>query len=460
MKRRGFSPTTRTFQTLFNGLSKIEHWPTHPKQLKNARSLYEAFERHIESLKRHDPDHPDLSIDPLAGYIRILGSAGCYQEIFDVYYSMDQEGRLAPNQYIFTAMFKAIVAAKGDTTEGSVKVAADTRLLWSQMIKISNKTKAFTPDSHLVTSALAALAGGNKADHELAFGIINQYYGLEVDKPVSRSGMFPLQAEPLDVIFRLCTQSQNYAQARQFLQQVKRRPGDIGGPSILDRAHMEEVLRAELALGEPGLGYHAVDTLEWMLRQEIIGSNGPKIRPALSTYNLVMQACWRSGDWPSAMRTFDLMTGYHAHDFMDGSVAESPRFDKRGPGRNLPATAEFTSLMLKTALVTKNRANIRQALRIVNHIGFVTILGSQGQERQTTTKTIKDKAFYGSKFATALTEAVNTALEEGGKFARPEEAKTWQALSKEAKAHLTEIGVPVKSGRQQKSSNTPSERSD
>ncbi|KAF8913893.1 hypothetical protein CPB84DRAFT_1669132 [Gymnopilus junonius] len=435
MKRRGFSPTTRTFQTLFNGLSRIEHWPTHPKQLTNARSLYEAFQRHLASLKRHDPQHPDLSVDPLAPYIRILGSAGHYQEIFDVYYAMDQEGLLTPNQYIFTAMFQAIAAAKNDTTEGSVKVAADARMLWSQMMKASSKSKSFTPDSHLVSAALGALAGGNAPDHDFAFRLVAQYFGLEVDRPVSRPGMFPLQPESLAVILRLCNQSQNYALATQFIQQVKRRPADTGGVSILDRAHMEEGLRADLMIREPGLGYHAIETLEWMLRQEITGANGPKIRPASSTYNLVMQACWRSGDWDSAKRAFDLMTGYHSHDFMDGSVASSPRFDKRGPGRNLPPNAEFISSMLRAALATMNRANVRQVVRIVDFLGFDNVLGF-GMERKETSKIVKDRAFFGTKLASAVVDAVDTLLEEGGKFARPHEAHRWKALAKVAKAQL------------------------
>ncbi|KDR83746.1 hypothetical protein GALMADRAFT_219578 [Galerina marginata CBS 339.88] len=433
MKRRGFSPTTRTFQTFFNGLARIDHWSTHPKQLVNARSLYEAFQRHVSSLKRHDPNDAELSIDPLAGYIRILGNAGLYQEVFDVYYAMDQDGPLAPNQFVFTAMFQAIAAAKNDTTEGSVKVAADARMIWGQLIKASKKSPGFTPDSHTVVAALGALAGGNQPDHELALRLVTQYFGLETDKSVSKPGMFPLQPESLAAILRLCNQSENYALATKFLQQVKRRPDDIGGVSILDRAHMEEVLRAELTLRETGLGYHAVETLEWMLRQEITGPNGPKIRPGMSTYNLVIQACRRSGDWNGATRTFDLMTGYHAHDFMDGSVAAVPRFDKRGLGRNLPATAEFMSFMLRVALGTKNRADMRQALRIVDYLGLENL----------TTKSVKQRDFFGTKLASAVIDAVNTVLEEQGKYTRLEEAMKWKVLAGEARTQIGDHTAPT-----------------
>jgi hypothetical protein len=101
------------------------------------------------------------------------------------------------------------------------------------------------------------------------------------------------------------------------------------------------------------------------------------------------------------------MTGYHSHDFMDGSVAETPRQDKRGPGRSFSPNAEFMSWMVQTALATKNSANIRQSLRMVDYLGFENILNvERAGELKNTTKILKNKAFFGSKFSSAITEAV------------------------------------------------------
>lgn len=407
MKRRGLSPSTRTFQTFFNGLYRIEDWSIHSKQLTNARSLYDAYQRHISSVKKYDPSSSELLIDPLAGYIRILGSAGQYQEVFDVYYAMDQEGPLSPNQFIFTAMFHAIVAAENTVPGGAAKVAADARLLWNQMNKASTRSPGFTIDSFCIVAALKALSGGNKVDHDLAFQITTMYFGLIPDKPKSANGILPLHPESLTVILKLCNQSKRHEVCSQFLRQVRRRDEDAGGVSIIDRRHVEEVLRGELASDGSDVAYRALETLEWMLRQEVIGPNGPKIRPALSTYVIVVQACRRDADWKSATRTFDLMTGYHSHDFMDGSVAKTPRQDKRGPGRSFPPDAEFMSWMVQTALSTKNLANIRQLLRMVDYLGFENILNVEGAgDLKNTTKILKDKAFFGSKLSSAITEAV------------------------------------------------------
>jgi len=434
MKRRGFSPTTRTFQTFFNGLSRIEDWSIHTKQLTNARSLYEAYQRHISSIKRHDSDSPELLINPLAEYIRILGNAGRYQEVFDIYYAIDQEGPLSPNQFIFTAMFHAIVAAKNNVSEGSAKVAADARLLWNQMMKASTRSPGFAIDSFSIVAALNALSGGNQVDHDLAFQITAKYFGLVPDKPKSSLSILPLQPESFAAILKLCNQTKRYELCAQFLQQVRRRQEETGGVSIIDRLHVEEGLRGELTSGGSDVAYHALETLEWMLRQEIIGSNGPKIRPALSTYNIVIQACRRDADWKSATRTFDLMTGYHSHDFMDGSVADAPRRDKRGPGRSFPPNAEFMSWMMRTALTTRNPANIRQSLRMVEYLGFETILRGQGAEElmNTTNKVLKNRAFFGSKFASAVAEAVSFVLDKKAHYARQSEAEKWKRLDSQA----------------------------
>jgi len=204
--------------------------------------------------------------------------------------------------------------------------------------------------------------------------------------------------------------------------------------SIIDRLHIEEILRGELASGGSDVAYHALEILEWMLRQEIIGSNGPKIRPALSTYNIVVQACRRDADWKSATRTFDLMTGYHSHDFMDGSVADAPRKDKRGPGRSFSPNAEFMSWMLRTALSTRNPANVRQSLRIVDYLGFETILNGQGAgELNSASKILKNRAFFGTKFASAVVEAVNFVLDKKVHYARQSEAEKWKMLSSQAR---------------------------
>jgi len=147
-----------------------------------------------------------------------------------------------------------------------------------------------------------------------------------------------------------------------------------------------------------------------------------------------MMACWRSVDWNSATRTFELLTGYHAHDFMDGVCAEAPRFTQRSKGRNLEPSAEFMSAMVKTALATKNRANMRQCLRIVDHIGMKELLSKTTTTGTYSRKVVKSQNFYALKLAGAIVDTVQYVLPGDSGRRRPSEAevKRWEALASTA----------------------------
>jgi hypothetical protein len=421
---------------MFAGLSRIEHWSTHPKQLTNARSIYDSFQRHMTAVEKEDSNSPELSVNPLASYIKLLGDAGEYQEIFDVYYAMNTEGLLSPNQFIFTAMFQAL-STKNEASSSSnltinVKNAADARLLWTQMLKASRKSPGFQVDSFIVTSALTTLSRGRPTDQDFAFEIVRDYFGLTVPGDPPSTGILPLAPQSLAAVFKLCNISRKHSLCGHFLQQIKKRPEATGGVSILDRLHVEEVLKARLAMPASGSAAYTLDLLEWMLRQEITGKNGPKIRPAITTFNLVLTACWRDADWKSATRTFDLMTGYHSRDFMDGAILDPPRFDKRATGRNLAPTAETMSSMVRAVYTTRDHANIRQCLRIVDHLGVHRFFARK-PETDASNKAAKTRAFYVLKFASALVDSVTFVLDNRGRVqASPEEVRRWRTLAGQA----------------------------
>lgn len=438
MKRRGHSPTTRTFLTLFNGLARIEDFQRHTKQLSNAQGLYNSFTRHIVSIKHADPTSPELSIDPLASYIKILGSAKCYNDIFDVFYSLEAEGPLAPNPRIFSSMFQ-VLATRPDTETPKFR-QADARLLWSQVIKASKRREDFTIDAHLATSAISALTRGQTSDHDLAFQIARDFFGLCPPGTTRITGTFPLAPQSLAAIFRLCNESQNHDLCIDFFNQVKRRPEDIGGLELLDRLHMDEVLRAYQVLNVPASAYQSLQTLEWMLRQESSGPNGGKIRPQPATYHISLVTCWHSADWNSATRIFDLMTGYHSHDFMDGAVAASPRFDKRAFGRNLIPTAETLSSLVRTASATRNRSHMRQCLRIIDHLGIDNLMARTTQVTAESKKVLKTRGFFITKLAQGIIEMVDYVNAGQKENKHPRQQERWMVLMERAKLELRETG--------------------
>ncbi|KAG6919437.1 hypothetical protein DXG01_006320 [Tephrocybe rancida] len=429
MKRRGFSPSARTFQTMFTGLSKIENWTSHTKQLGNARLIYESYQRYMVAVKKHDPNNLEQSAKPLAGYIKILGDNGLYQEVFDVYHALPSEGPGTAEELVYTAMFKALASTSTsiDATPIHLQNAAHAKLLWVTMQKALKKSPSFEVDTYVVTSAISALSRGKTTETDLAFAIIHEYFGLVGPDDPPSTGRIPLSQQSLDAVFKLCNASKRHTLCADFLQQVKRRPVALGGEDLLDHGHLNEVLRARIALSDSGAASSCLETIEWMLRKEITGKFGYKLRPTLVSYNLAMTACWRDSDWRCATRLFDLMTGYHAHDFMDGAVVHSPRRDARSAGRSLDPSAETLSVLVRTALASHDRANVRQSLRIITHLEVDQYFARDDAAASTKGKA---KVYFINKLASSVINAVQFV--SGAESKNPvdrQEMEKWRRIS-------------------------------
>jgi pentatricopeptide repeat protein len=414
MKRRGFSPTTRTYSTLLNGLSRIKDWHIYSKQLKHANSVYTYFIRHLQSVQKEDPQSPDLDISPLAFYIKILGDAGQYQQIFDVYYQLEPSGPLAANHLIYTSMFSAIArfnTAARKQLNASTAGVIDTKLLWTQTVKASQRPKGFTIDPHLVTCAIQALSGGRQAEQALAFQLVRDYFGLTKPGDVVTTGKFPLSPQALIAALMLCNSSHKPTLCVHYFQQLVNPRSKLfqQNDNILDRGHMEEVLKAYVtlaAIGAPGQASEALNALEYMTKQEFTANAGPKIRPTKSTYELVLMACWRGADWTSACSTFSQMTGLRTTDFETDKGARHPKLLRRSPGRNFEPDAETMSSMLRTAISSGNSANVAQCLRIVSYLTTEKLFVNASASK----KQAKHERFYQAKLAQALTDAVDAVV--------------------------------------------------
>lgn len=422
MKRRGLAPTTRTYQTMFSGLSRIDNWTSYSQQLSNAKLLYDSFQRHITSLKKHEPDSLDITPAPLAAYIKILADNGQYEALFDILNDLDPIGPFSADLNIYTAMFQAMsnmrrtLSNKGIKAPDSfdAKVASDAKDLWLRLSKGHANRASPRADAVTATTAISALSNGGPGEHKLAFEIAETYLGLSKNPTAGGSGYFPLTAPALGASLKLCNRAAEYRTCIDFLQQVKLRPAADGGLSIIDRPHMEEVLKARYQLAEEGFAKATLQDLQWMMQRENAG-HGAHIRPAMSTFNLVFSACWKASDWVSAANTFELMTGYFAMDFRHTLSPESPP-KRRSRGQSLLPGAEGMSAMMRTALSTRQLRHIQQCLRMLQHIGIDHIrVKSQpqsvaapleNQRSSGTRKDAKNNQFYGFKLASALAESI------------------------------------------------------
>ncbi|EEB95412.1 hypothetical protein MPER_05623 [Moniliophthora perniciosa FA553] len=194
---------------------------------------------------------------------------------------------------------------------------------------------------------------------------------------------------------------------------------------------------AYASLSPPNYSGKCLGLLEWMLKANVLRRD-TKLRPSYSTYLLVLKACWSCGDWRCAAKTFDLMTGYHCHDFMDGVVSDRPRFDARSEGRSFPPNVETVSLMVRTAVRAGNRAHIRQVLRLTHYLGmkdlFFNKFAPDGSSQSR--KATENRVFFSLKLVDAVREGIKKILREnsGVDKPRPDDLARWKELEQDAAA--------------------------
>lgn len=447
MKRRGFTPTFFTFITMMAGYSKVEDWQGRTKQLDNVHTLMANFDQFVKRAKESG-DVKGMNSDPTALYIRVLGDAHLYQKMFDVFNEMDADGPFATDSRTYSAILHALSERypRGEMSleASNAQKASDAKLVWKQMLKASEKL-GFTPDSHVIVAMLRCLARGRPPHVLFAQDIIHEWCGLSKPGESQLPPVISVDPHVIGAILTVCNVNNKYRLAVHYVQQIMDRALLPGETVPLDRENMEQVLQSYTylaALGSMSEADQALETLQWMLRQEVLNpAIAYKLRPRLETYSLVLIACWRGADWKSAIRTFELLTGCHGTDFWDGHTSK-PQIEQRSRGRNLEPNATVLATMLRTALASRDRANMRQCLRIVDYYGVEKTLNElvelytphnpapapaqlpaawleDGGSRPARGAQIrsrheeKERKFYGAKLAEALQDVVDKVLAKG-----------------------------------------------
>ena len=453
MKRRGFTPNIRTYATMLNGLARIDDWHTHSKQLENAHSLFQSYQEYVHGIKAEYPGSRDINVVPWNSYMFILGRAGLHQKLFDTYYLFDNEGPLTPDQYTYTTMFTTLFDRRdtGEIGEGPrAQNASDAKVLWRRMLKDSERLN-FPIDSPVIASVLRVLNRGRPSDQLLAFDIVREYLGFCKPGEPPTEPKVPLNLILFQIVLELCNYSRKFRLCIHWTQLIMDKAMDPRSPEseILARSHMEQMFTAYAsmaAMGSLNESEQALEALQWMIKESVIGSKPPgQLKPSLHTFGLVMMACWRCGDWASASRTFELVTGLSAESFKDGGNY-NPHMKLGGQG--LTPNSVVTSSMVRAAVASGDLANMRQCLRMVSYYGEEAIfsIGKDlltDQSKRHTKRLKKDHVFYNTKLAYALVDCVNQVIpksnaeepeeEEGNSSIDAEEKEQWLALRSKAK---------------------------
>jgi hypothetical protein len=427
MKRRHIQPNTRTFTTLFVGLSRIDDWTTYSNILQRVFATFDQLLVHFEQLKLKNPESKDITPWPINGFLTLLGKAHHYSKMWDVFFNM--EGQLAPDEYTYTVMLKALqsrtsldqqpVRSDFEAEETEImemiekerwedqfridgvpeeqwgvdvvhprerdqkvqesvyyKNAADARILWESMIKANKKDPEAVPlTSFLIAPTLHLLARGRPTDQTLAFQIISQYVHIKSPKgdALKKSPIAVKLNGPLFfAILEVCIRSARSELAMEYFQQIAE---DREMKKVIDSGHMMYIMRAfamrRQPKGQACDAREAVSALQWMLREprsrELSDGVG-KLAPTIHHFVYALTAAWRGADMSSALTVLELMTGLERTQFMIPvpAIRENSAGWAFHPKFGCSWNVTCMALLVKTAEATQKRENMRIAMRVIN----------------------------------------------------------------------------------------------
>jgi hypothetical protein len=390
MKRRKIAPTTSTFLTVLVGVTKIEDWTKHTALLKRVHAVYQQCLAHLENLRHKNPHHPDLIPWPINAYIKVLGNANMWPQMFDVFRSMKDYA--PPDETTYAIMLQLLQnrkdlksefykvdstldneiekwevahgVAEGEqlaparsetqiTDSGDVKNvengvsskkqvdrrnAHEARILWDTLIKYASipgkvQTKVHVNEHH-VEAMLRLMARGGPDDQHFGFNIVRAYL-----PPLRLSGEKKVKDKPpntvkinkytLDATLELCNLSGKPGAAIDFFR-ILTDPSEKELWKVLDEKHMSRIFEAYAnVISSHGVlsdGREAVAVLEWMFG--CVKEKGQaRLMPNMQHCMYVLTAAANGGDVSSALRVYELMTGHQRGEFMDGAPPPKQRPD-------------------------------------------------------------------------------------------------------------------------------------
>lgn len=444
MKKRGFQPTARTYATIFSGYNQLSESDLTDKQWERVEALWGQYQAYLESIRSqedqavalHSSRHDNI-LSPYVPFLELLGKRGLHDRIMALFEEIEESGLLAHDKYVYTTFLLQVVqrttlgGKKASLEAARVQNAEDTQVIASKM------QAAGLIDSFALTAILRGLVKGTEAHHQFGYDLVAATVG-DISKPdelVNGKAPSPVRLEHrlLDLILELCCVMRKYEVAVNLFEGVKQSPTK----RILTRSHVDyaldalayEAAGAEQAMPSPsgqsqagqesrettpstGLESYskrALEVLEYAVIQGY-GDHPMEILPNRATYNRVLVTAWRCGDWASAARTVELMTGLDLSQFRQ---TRAPSWFKqnidpqKSKDKIIGLDAQSMGYLVRTANKLRDKSAIRVAVRLLDYNGFSTFFslprkGARrlGPEAQTS------EGFYQFKLAAAIQESV------------------------------------------------------
>jgi len=391
MKRRQVAPTTSTFLAVLVGVTKVQDWTKNTALLKRVHAAYQQCLAHLENLRHKNPHHPDLIPWPINAYIKVLGNAKMWHQIFDVFWSM--KNYAPPDETTYAIMLQLLqnrknlkshgckldssldeeiamwedvngvaegeqlASAKSEEEipdSGNMKNAEDNvpsekdvdkrnaqeaRTIWDTLINSATATGNIGAkvciNGYHVEAMLRLMARGGPGDQRFGFNIVHTFL-----QPLRLSGEKKVKDIPpntvkinkytLDATLELCSLSGKPGAAIECFRIVTDPSEKSELWKVLDEKHMGYVFKAYADV----ISSHGVlsDGREAVAVLEwmircVKEKGQTHLTPTMRHCMYVLTAAANGGDVSSALRVYELMTGHQRGEFMDGAPPPKRRPD-------------------------------------------------------------------------------------------------------------------------------------
>ncbi|KAG8962456.1 hypothetical protein FRC00_009445 [Tulasnella sp. 408] len=194
----------------------------------------------------------------------------------------------------------------------------------------------------------------------------------------------------------------------------------------------------ELAETTPSTGLQsyskrALEVLEYAVIQGY-GDHPMEILPNRATYNRVLVTAWRCGDWASAARAVELMTGLDLSQFRQ---TRAPSWFKqnidpqKSKDKIIGLDAQSMGYLVRTANKLRDKSAIRVAVRLLDYNGFSTFFSLPRKgTRRLSPEAQTSEGFYQFKLAAAIQESVIVVMDTQ---LTPEQRADYKALLEKVK---------------------------
>ncbi|TFY72987.1 hypothetical protein EVG20_g33 [Dentipellis fragilis] len=419
MKRRGFTPTLRTFATMLLGYSEITEWKDYSKQLQNVTTVYEQLKEHIkESGDALDVDAA-TTLFPIAIYIEILGNAGSQEKAFDVFHDLPQHGRLAPDAKIYSSIITAI--SKGQDQPGS-DVVAQMTYIWRRFARAKTTQPNFALETRAVESLVNVLSQ-DPSQKILLLDVLHECLGLSRPGEAPSEAEMPVNHHLLTAVFKAAQSFGDPSICEEYLQQCLRDPYKR---EHLRYWHIASVLQSLEKKADKG---SQVESKKALAILKEAAELGPKqFIPTRAMWNLALVVCWKCRDWTSAAEVSQVMSKSKV-----SPIASS---------RLMDPTPEEWERTFRAAMATREPLAIRHCLSLFDALSFNTLRRADTSSEKASPST-RSLASLVVRAVRSVTPPASSPDEEG------EEMKRWQDMKSigEHILYRDRKGRPAEEGR-------------